>query len=70
VEKVTRRPRYLVVAFAVGLIIAAIGAVLMIPSLLLNTGIINTISTLLLAVGSATVVITLLRGQDLDERTR
>jgi hypothetical protein len=69
-EKATKYPRYLVTSFVAGLAFVLIGAVSLLMAVFSKHAALNVAGAVLLALGSLTVVMTLLRGQDLDEQTR
>lgn len=61
--------RYLIVAFASGLLVFLVGVALLVVCLFIKNGVVNLVSSVLLAIGSVTVALALLRGQDIDERS-
>jgi hypothetical protein len=65
-----RSPRYLVIIFAAGLFVGALGILLLTLGFFVKIDGLNLASSLLLAVGATTVALALLRGQDLNERAK
>jgi hypothetical protein len=68
-ERDGQYPSCLVKIFTVGLVISAIGMVLLLVTFFFDNAIIKIGGAVLFALGSVTVVLTLLRGQDLDEQS-
>jgi len=68
VNDASERPRYLVVIFALGILVFLIGGALLGVGFFVTSNVMSLVSSLFLALGSTAVIIALLRGQDLDER--
>lgn len=64
----TDYPPYLVKAFRAGSVAFAIGVIFLLATILFNSDAVRIGGATFLAVGSVTVALALLRGQDLDER--
>lgn len=64
----TNYPLYLIKAFRAGCIAFAVGAILLLITIFYDGDAIKISGAAFLALGSVTVVFTLLRGQELDER--
>mgnify|MGYP001468140355 CR=1 FL=1 len=64
----TKYPLYLIQAFRVGSIAFAFGVILLLITIFFASDVLSIGGATFLALGSVTVVLTLLRGQDLDER--
>ena len=62
-------PHALVRWFGMGLLLFVVGLVILLANIFFHAADANAVAAALLAVGSVTVVLTLLRGQDIDERT-
>ncbi len=67
-EQTLNNPRYLVISFAVGVVLFVLGVILLGVSIFARGGTAISVSAAFLAVGSLVVAFSLLRGQDLDER--
>ncbi len=61
-------PKLLIRIFAAGVIVSGIGVILLFCTLFAKSDQLKLIAAVILAVGSITVVLALLRGQDVDER--
>jgi small-conductance mechanosensitive channel len=63
-------PRYVIMGFAGGVVMFVVGIIILIASIFVSNDNLEIIGAVLTAIGSTTAVVMLLRGQDLDERSR